>query len=59
MKKRIADFKAHEIIEAIERLGTESLCGVSEIYSNEVYDFIDCMCEHEVREIENILNADF
>jgi len=51
IREMLEGFTAREIINAINKLGVESLCGVSEVRESELGDFLIMMELHEVFEI--------
>jgi hypothetical protein len=57
-KDKFKGYSTLSIRKAIESLGVESLCGVSEIDSLEVYDFMESMEDYEIEEIYNLVKRE-
>lgn len=56
MLQKLRKYSNLSIRQAIEKLGIESLCGVSHIDSTEIWDFIDMMTNSEIEEIYSIIS---
>jgi len=53
--EEVLTYSVEDIVQAINKLGVEDLCGVSEVNPEEVAEFLPEMEEHEIGEILNVL----
>jgi hypothetical protein len=56
LKQKLLTYPPSDVVSAINKLGVESLCGVSEIEPEEVGDFLDMMEEYQLAEILGVLD---